>query len=53
MIETSNWWFGKKVLVAPHWASSVSWEKHRVSVNLSREAIKHSPEWNVICVRHA
>lgn len=21
VIDTSNWWFGKKVLVAPHWAS--------------------------------
>jgi hypothetical protein len=29
VVDTSNWWFGKKVLVAPHWASSVSWEENR------------------------
>ena len=46
VIETSNWWFGKKVLVAPHWATSVSWEDRTVHVDLSREAIKSSPEWN-------
>ena len=47
VIDTSNWWFGKKVLVAPHWASRVSWEERRVHVDLSRQAIKNSPEWNV------
>jgi hypothetical protein len=46
VIDTSNWWFGKKVLVAPQWASRVSWEEHKVYVNLSQEAIKGSPEWN-------
>ncbi|HLY74748.1 MAG TPA: PRC-barrel domain-containing protein [Planctomycetota bacterium] len=45
-IDTSNWWFGKKVLVAPHWASSVSWEERKVHLDLSRQAIKNSPEWN-------
>ena len=46
VIDTSNWWFGKKVLVAPHWAKSVSWEENNVYVDLSRQAIKNSPEWN-------
>ena len=46
VIDTSNWWFGKKVLVAPHWASRISWEERKVYVDLSRQAIKNSPEWN-------
>ena len=46
VIDTSNWWLGKKVLVAPHWASRVSWVESKVYVDLSREVIKHSPEWN-------
>lgn len=46
VIDTSNWWFGKKVLVAPHWASRVSWVERKVYVDLSREVIKTSPEWN-------
>jgi uncharacterized protein YrrD len=46
VIDTSNWWMGKKVLVAPHWASRISWEESKVHVALSRETIKNSPEWN-------
>jgi sporulation protein YlmC with PRC-barrel domain len=46
VIDTSNWWFGKKVLVAPHWASRVVWEEGKVYVALSRDEIKNSPEWD-------
>ena len=45
-IDTGNWWLDKKVLVAPHWAQSTSWDESTVFVNLRRETIKHSPEWN-------
>jgi hypothetical protein len=34
------------VLVAPHWASTVSWNERKVYVDLSRRAIKNSPAWN-------
>ena len=46
MIDTGNWWFGKKVFVAPHWASRISWGERKVYMNMSREAIKNCPEWN-------
>jgi len=46
VIDTSNWWFGKKVLVAPQWASRISWEDKKVYVDLSRAAIQNSPEWD-------
>ena len=46
VVDTKNWWFGKRVLLAPHWASGVSWAERKVHVDLSREAIKKSPEWN-------
>ncbi len=46
VIDTSNWWIGKKVLVAPQWASRISWSENKVYVDLSRQAIKKSPEWN-------
>jgi hypothetical protein len=45
VIDTGRWWFGKKVLIAPHWASSVSWEDRKVFVDMSRDRIKSSPEW--------
>jgi sporulation protein YlmC with PRC-barrel domain len=46
VIDTSNWWFGKKVLVAPEWASDISWEDRKVEIVMSRDAIKDSPEWD-------
>jgi len=45
VVDTRNWWPGKKVLIAPDWIERVSWTDHRVTVNLTREAIKNSPEF--------
>jgi sporulation protein YlmC with PRC-barrel domain len=48
VVDTSNWWFGKgkKVLVAPKWASNVSWYERKIYVDATRQAIKESPKWN-------
>jgi sporulation protein YlmC with PRC-barrel domain len=45
-IDTSHWGLGKRVLVAPRWANRVSWDQRKVYVDLSRQAIKNSPEWD-------
>jgi uncharacterized protein YrrD len=45
VIDTRNWWSGEKVLVAPQWIERVSWSKRKVFINLTRETIKHSPEY--------
>ena len=46
VVDAGHWWLGKKVLVAPRWATSVSWEESTVHVDLTREQIKSSPEWD-------
>lgn len=46
IVDTSNWWFGNKVLIAPRWASRVSWDERAVHVDMSRQAIKDSPQWD-------
>jgi hypothetical protein len=46
VVDTSNWWFGKKVLVSPKWANRISWTERTVHLDLSRQAIKNSPEWD-------
>jgi len=46
VVDTVNWWPGKKVVVAPEWITGVSWPDSRVSVNLSREKIKNAPEYD-------
>ena len=43
IIDTHNWWPGKKVLVSPQWIERVNWIERKVFVNLSRDAIKRSP----------
>lgn len=45
VVDTSNWWMGKKVLIAPHWANRVSWEEKNIFVDMNRQSIKNSPEW--------
>jgi predicted glycosyl hydrolase (DUF1957 family) len=45
VINTRNWWPGKKVLVAPQWIDRVSWAESKVFVGLSRAAIKQSPKY--------
>ena len=45
VIDTRNWWPGKKVLVSPQWIKRVSWIESKVFVNLPLEAIKQSPEY--------
>ncbi len=46
IIDTSNWWLGNKVLVAPHWITGINWSEETVSVDLSREFIKNAPAYN-------
>ena len=46
VVGIRNWWFGKKVLISPRWATRVSWEQRKVFINLSRSVIKNSPQWN-------
>ncbi len=45
LIDTLNWWPGKKVLLSPHWIERISWGESKVFVNLSRETIKQAPEY--------
>jgi uncharacterized protein YrrD len=45
VINTSNWWFGKKVLISPKWIDRVSWVESKVFLNLTRDEIRQSPEY--------
>ena len=48
VVDTSNWWLGKKVLVAPYWATYIFWDDKMVQVDLSRQAVRSSPEWDAV-----
>ena len=45
IVDTKNWWPGRKVLVSPHWIERVSWDESKVFVNLSRQTVEQSPEY--------
>lgn len=40
IVNTSNWWLGHQVLIAPQWIKDVSWSDATVSVNQTRQAVK-------------
>ncbi len=46
VVDTTNWWGGHQVLVAPKWIEAISWADSKVNINLSRQAIKDSPSFD-------
>ncbi len=46
IVNTRNWWSGKKILISPQWIDRVSWAESKVFVGLTRDAIKKAPEYN-------
>lgn len=46
VIDTANWWPGKKVLVSPDWLEEIGWDENKVFVHATREEIKNSPEFD-------
>jgi hypothetical protein len=45
VVDTRNWLPGRKVLVFPEWIEEVDWVNRTVKVNLARERIESSPEY--------
>jgi uncharacterized protein YrrD len=46
VVDTANWLPGRRVLISPQWIKSVEWGEAKVIVDLSREEIKGSPEFD-------
>jgi uncharacterized protein YrrD len=46
VVNTRNWLPGKNVLVAPEWITAMSWGESKVMVDLTRDSIKSSPEFD-------
>ena len=44
--DTSNWWLGKKVLVATAWIKRVDWDHSELHVTVTRAQIKNCPEYD-------
>ena len=46
VVDTSNWWLGHKVLIAPAWIKDLNWVDRTVSVDLTQQAIKDAPAYD-------
>jgi len=46
VVDTRNWWPGKKVLVPPSWISRIEWEDRMVETDVAREDIRQAPAFD-------
>ena len=46
VIDTSNWWLGHQVLIAPQWIEAVNWFDQTVTVSVTRQAVKDAPVYD-------
>ena len=46
IVETGNWFPGKKVLISPKWIKEINWETLSVTLKATVESIKNSPEYD-------
>ena len=46
VVDTRKWLLGKHVLVAVDWVRRVSWSESAVVVDLSKEAVRTSPQYD-------
>jgi hypothetical protein len=46
VVNTSNWWVGHKVLIAPQWVQGVHWSDRTVAVDLTRDAVQAAPAYD-------
>jgi len=44
-VNNLDWWHGKTVLLPPDWIENVNWPRRTVTVNVTRDQVKHGPEW--------
>jgi hypothetical protein len=45
-VDTGKWLPGRKVLIAPQWIQSVSWQESAVTVDLLRNTIRQAPAYD-------
>jgi hypothetical protein len=46
VVDTRNWWVGKRVLMSPLAVKSIDWFDRHVELRISREQVKSSPPWD-------
>lgn len=47
VVDTNNWWSGKKVLISPRSTKDIDWSNRLVNVNVARKQVKESPTYDL------
>lgn len=45
VVDTSNWWVGRRVLISPEWVERFEWAGRRLDVGLEKAQIQGAPEF--------
>jgi hypothetical protein len=46
VVDTRNWWPGKRVLIPPSWIGEIRWEDRMVDADVTREDIRQAPAYD-------
>jgi hypothetical protein len=46
VVDTRNWLPGRRVLIAPTWVKAVEWSGEKAKIDLTREEVRNSPEYD-------
>ncbi|MES2883744.1 MAG: PRC-barrel domain-containing protein [Pseudomonadota bacterium] len=46
VVDTSNWWLGKHVVIPTAWVHKLEWDQKQVYVDVSRNQVKNAPEYD-------
>ncbi|PKU23085.1 hypothetical protein CWS72_18595 [Telmatospirillum siberiense] len=46
VVDTKNWWPGKKVLISPRSVKNIDWTSKLVTLNVDRQRVKDSPSYD-------
>ncbi len=46
IIDTGNWWPGRKIVISPRWATDIDWAGRNFAVRMTKDQIASSPEYD-------
>jgi hypothetical protein len=46
IVNTSNWWLGHEVLIAPQWIEEINWATSKIVLPFKRESIRDAPPYD-------
>jgi hypothetical protein len=46
IVDINRWLIGRKVIIPPDWISEINWENAEVFVDVSKETVRKSPDFN-------